>query len=250
MLHLVPFYGSLMGRYLGVNSKGEERRALTSHVLVYGALEAHSRGPKGCIASNKTLGEDVGLSVSRVASILSELSMGGWIQVELDENNQRLSIHPLMELTGGNPPLPQTVRPLAVRGNIDNSLDNSTSTNVEGASTVKGSFGNSQVNEVMDTWTAVMGWEIAGNVKKNRIAVTNLIKRYGVDGLKRLIPLIAQAHSTPYAPRIEDFVSLQANLNKFVLWVKQREAMPKPESFPQDKVMTREDYEAYGIPLP
>ena len=53
MLKHIPFYASLMGAKLY-----DKDTATTSHVLVYGAIEAHSMGDKGCIASNKTIANE------------------------------------------------------------------------------------------------------------------------------------------------------------------------------------------------
>lgn len=100
-------------------------KAKQTHVLVYGAIEAHSHGSKGCIASNKTIGEETGLSASRVASVISELAASGWILVDLNEKFQRTSITPLLTLaTSGNPPCRVGQPPLATSGNIDSSKEN------------------------------------------------------------------------------------------------------------------------------
>lgn len=119
-LKLIPFYGTLVNRPLS-----PEKTATQSHVLIFGAIEAHSIGEKGCIASNKTIAEETGLSISRVASIISELNSAGWIEVQLGEKGNRKQIIPLSILAmRGNPPLPCVATPLASSGNIYNKLDN------------------------------------------------------------------------------------------------------------------------------
>lgn len=65
---------------------------------MYGAIEVHSMGEKGCIASNKTLGENIGLSAGRAANIISELAKAEWIEVSMDGNNHRTLITPLMTI--------------------------------------------------------------------------------------------------------------------------------------------------------
>jgi hypothetical protein len=132
-LKLIPFYGSLVGAPLHKDKNDVTQLAKHSHVLVYGAVEAHSMGEKGtCIASNKTLALETGLSISRVASILSELAAAEWIRVSTDEKGTRLYIHPLSTIAmSGNPPLPHVATPLATRGNIynkDNTVENRTHT--------------------------------------------------------------------------------------------------------------------------
>lgn len=95
MLKQIPFYSSLIGQPVGNGV------ANNSHILVYGSIEVHSFGEKGCIASNKTIGEEVGLTANRVAHIISELNKSGWVQVILDEKNNRKKIIPLLKIVRG-----------------------------------------------------------------------------------------------------------------------------------------------------
>lgn len=103
MLKHVPFYSSLLDKKL--NGKKPKH----SHVLVYGAIEAHSMGPKGCIASNTTIAKEVGLASDTVSNLIGELAKGGWVHVYLKENGKRDSIMPLgsvvMPLDSGVMPL-------------------------------------------------------------------------------------------------------------------------------------------------
>ena len=115
MLKHIPFYASLLNREL---SKGI--KATTSHVLVYGAVEAHSMGYKGCIASNKTIAQETGLSESTVASQLSRLHAAGWIKVNM-KNGHRQSIEPLMVI---KPPFDPHQTPLQPPSNIEDSNKN------------------------------------------------------------------------------------------------------------------------------
>lgn len=117
MLRQIPFYGSLLKQDLG---KG--RKSTNAHVLVYGAIEVHAMGPKGCITSNSRLAEETGYSVSRVQTILSEMNTAGWISVHMN-NGKRVEITPnaYIKFEGG---LPSAARGVAVSGNIGNSLGN------------------------------------------------------------------------------------------------------------------------------
>ena len=94
MLKNIPFYASLLNRELA-NGKITKH----SHVLVYGAIETHALGDYGCIASNKTIAAEVGLSTGTVANIISELNASGWIRVNLDEKNHRANIEPKLTIT-------------------------------------------------------------------------------------------------------------------------------------------------------
>ena len=116
----VPFYAGLMA--LPVNDKKPSQ----SHILIYGAIEVHHMGERGCIASNKTLGADVGVSPSRAASIVAEIAAAGWIEVIMGEKNERIGIEPLLTIAkNGNPPSQTRQAPHANSGNIDNNIENS-----------------------------------------------------------------------------------------------------------------------------
>lgn len=91
MLKHIPFYGSLLGRELA-----DGKKSTNSHVLVYGAIEAHSFGERGCIASNDLIAQETGLKKSTVRVALSEISRGGWVDVKLNANNFRTLIVPLL----------------------------------------------------------------------------------------------------------------------------------------------------------
>jgi len=100
MLKHIPFYASLIGRDIG-----RDMKATNSHVLVYGAIEAHSYGQKGCIASNATLAAETGLAVGTVKNALTHISCAGWVRVEYHdaEKNVRGTITPLLEIGTPSP---------------------------------------------------------------------------------------------------------------------------------------------------
>lgn len=95
MLKHVPFYSQLVGKTLtGVKLKNKQLYATASHVLVYGAVEAHSKGPKGCVAGNDTIGAETGLTEGTVAKTICQLSAAGWVVVSLTARNYRTAIKP------------------------------------------------------------------------------------------------------------------------------------------------------------
>lgn len=95
MLKHIPFYATLLGRPLS-----DTKDATHSHVLVYGAIEAHSFGEKGCIASNDMLAKETGLKASTIKVAVSEISTAGWVRVEYrDAKKQRRGkMVPLLEI--------------------------------------------------------------------------------------------------------------------------------------------------------
>lgn len=140
-LKLIPFYNDLLKKELFKKEDGTAKLATTNHVLVYGSIEVHSSGAAGCIASNKKIGEECGISDGTAANIISELAKAGWIDVNL-VNSTRKSITPRLEITvGGSSQSEGGVHPrvkgaslgneggvhstMNIDNNIDYSLDNS-----------------------------------------------------------------------------------------------------------------------------
>jgi hypothetical protein len=83
-------------------------------------------------------------------------------------------------------------------------------------------FGNEQINEMFAYWQEQVGYGIEANKQKNRYATNNLLKKYGVEKTKQLVDGVALAQGEKYAPKISDFVQLQADLNRLLQWGKNR----------------------------
>lgn len=84
------------------------------------------------------------------------------------------------------------------------------------------SFGKPEINEMFNYWNELVGSAIQTNVKANRNACNNLLKKHGERNLKRLVQGVAIAQSDRYAPRIANFVQLQAKLDDLILWGKKQ----------------------------
>lgn len=119
MLKNIPFYASLLEK---------EEKPTIGMVLVYGAIEAHSFGEKGCIASNETIAKECGLKEKTVANAISTLNKLGWVKVHLDGNNHRLLIEPSLTIEppslAGEPPFTVQGTPLPATRNIEYSNKN------------------------------------------------------------------------------------------------------------------------------
>ncbi len=83
-------------------------------------------------------------------------------------------------------------------------------------------FGKPEINEMFEKWNEIVGYELESNKQRNRNACNNLIKKYGVEGLTKLMLGVAKSQNDQYAPRISDFVSLQAKYNDLVAWGKRQ----------------------------
>ena len=91
------------------------------------------------------------------------------------------------------------------------------STNVDRESVV---YGKKEINDLFLKWTEIVGYEVKGQVAKNRQACNNLFKKYGSDGVEQLLRGVAKSQTDKYAPRVSDFISLQAKYNDLIAWGK------------------------------
>lgn len=230
MLKHIPFYASLLGREMSNGKKSNN-----GMVLVYGAIEVHSMGDKGCIASNKRIAQETGLSAGTVANYISVMHKSGWIKVNTNTVNGgvvRINIEPLLTIetpsstsdtlhTSVIPPSSGDDTPLHLGVNIDNNIENMENTDITkviGETPEK--YGNPEINEMFDFWESVVGYPISSRKKANRYACSNLLKKHKKDGLKKLIVGVSLAQNDKYAPKISDFTTLQAKLNDLLLWGK------------------------------
>ncbi len=98
---MVPFYRDLVGIELKDGTK-----TTYAHALVYGAIEIHSQGSRGCIASNKVLAEEGCVKLTTLKKILSQFKTNHWININFkhDDNGlrQRTTIEPLLTISFKN----------------------------------------------------------------------------------------------------------------------------------------------------
>lgn len=132
MLHTIPFHASLLKQPLN-----KDKKSTNAHVLVYGAIEIHNMGEKGCIASNEKIATETGYSKQRVADVISEMAAAGWLKVIMKDgkkNAMRERIIPLIEpgIITDEGFLPVRKGFLASK-NIDNSIDNNPTGSAEQA---------------------------------------------------------------------------------------------------------------------
>lgn len=81
-------------------------------------------------------------------------------------------------------------------------------------------YGKAEISQLFETWEQTTGLPITSNRTKNRYACNNLIGKYGVDGVEKLIRVVEKAQTDRYAPRVADFCDLQAKLNQLLVWAK------------------------------
>lgn len=81
-------------------------------------------------------------------------------------------------------------------------------------------YGKAEINQLFELWKTATGLPITSNTKKNRYACNNLLNKYGLDGVEKLIRVVERAQTDRYAPRVADFCDLQAKLNQLLVWAK------------------------------
>lgn len=79
---------------------------------------------------------------------------------------------------------------------------------------------SADINEMFEQWKTINGYAIDGQQQKNRFACSNLLKKYGKDGLIQMIRGVSLAQQDKFAPRISDFASLQFKQNDLIAWGK------------------------------
>lgn len=103
----------------------------------------------------------------------------------------------------------------------NNELDKSLmDTNVSIGEISPDAYGKIEINQLFEAWEQTTGLPITSNRTKNRYACNNLIGKYGVDGVEKLIRVVEKAQTDRYAPRVADFCDLQAKLNQLLVWAK------------------------------
>lgn len=79
---------------------------------------------------------------------------------------------------------------------------------------------NETINNLFLYWEAQTSIAIQSQVKANRYACSNLLKRYTEPQVQQLIQGVVLAQADKFAPRIADFRDLQAKLNQLLTWGK------------------------------
>lgn len=102
----------------------------------------------------------------------------------------------------------------------DKNKEESSITNVMGETPE--TFGKTEINELFEYWESTVGIKISSRVQPNRNACNNLMKKYGINGVKQLIVAVQASHSDKYAPRVSDFATLQSKLNDLLIWAKKK----------------------------
>lgn len=216
MLHTIPFHASLLGKDIG------EMKATHGHVLVYGAIEVHSFGPKGCIASNRTLASEVGLTDRSVANIISQIAKAGWVKVVLSDKRSRIKIEPNLEIVVSS----TNDTPISsVRDTVSSTREDTIENTKEITNTitvrkrtrkkteVELKNDSSDVNSlILYFYSKLVPAETTGRrfSSTNRKAMDSLLSTYGIQDVRATIDKAKELLGKPYKPQVQSVLTLLA----------------------------------------
>lgn len=184
--------------------------------IVYGEIACFTK----CYGSNKWLAERIGRSEVTASRSVNKLVRLGFIEHMGTNGNIRL-LKAYQKRRGGliKNDKAGSSKMISIDKRKDKSIDKM-DTKVSIGEVSPESYGKVEINQLFETWESTTGLPITSNKTKNRYACNNLINKYGVEGVEKLIRVVEKAQMDKYAPRVADFCDLQAKLNQLLLWAK------------------------------
>jgi hypothetical protein len=154
------------------------------------------------------------LSRQTVNQLFRELKENGFIIVETTKDKTGTSRKIFLAPVSKKSKLGVSQKPDTNNTSINNT--NNTITKVIGGTT----YGNVDINTVMDDLYTGIGLKPV-NVKAQRIAASNLIKRHGLENTRKLIKIALQLQETDtYASRITSMQDLWNKQNNILVSIK------------------------------
>jgi len=181
----------------------------------------------GCFTTGRyALAELCNIKPSTVRDVLKRLEREGMIIVEPDYSKSKIYIckwgnYQTASVTSPSParhqPVPRTTlnKKKKEKENIDTNVSND-------VAVVTAKVPSKDIDEMFELWETVVGYKLEGKLKDNRYACSNLLKKYGRDGIERILVGVDLSQRDQMAPRISDFVSLQAKRNDLFAWGKRK----------------------------
>lgn len=156
-----------------------------------------------------------------ISSALNELEQAGYLKRQQKHGPDGRFIFEAILYEQPWSEIPSVEDPARLNTNIVNTENTTTTVVGRSAPLPPESKKSPEIDTALDYWAERTGIPIHSNVQRNRYAISNLLKRHGPDGLRRLIDGAALAQTDRYAPRIGDFVALQSRLPDLLVWGKQ-----------------------------
>ena len=182
--------------------------------LLYGELTALTSKEGYCWASDNYFASLYGLSRQTVNQLFRELKEKGFIIVETTKDKTGTSRKIFLAPVSKKSKLGVSQKPDTNNTSINNT--NNTINKLIGETT----YGNADINTVMDDLYTGIGLKPV-NVKVQRIAASNLIKRHGLENTRKLIKIALQLQETDrYASRITSMQDLWNKQNNILVSIK------------------------------
>lgn len=224
----------IKGEFTTVPSKTARRGLPPSQQVVYMWLCDYGGDDHKSFPSRKTLAEDCGISLRTLDSALKALEKLKLIdrQQRVNDGQYTTSIYTVniaegrAKSAGGRAEKDTTPRAESAQRTQPSINSTHLTQNDTNVSLAK-AHGNPEINEMFDYWKQTVGYEITSKQQNNRNACHNLVRRHGKAGVEQLIRAVSATQNDKYAPRIADFVELQANFNKLMAWGKKQMLQPK-----------------------
>lgn len=84
-------------------------------------------------------------------------------------------------------------------------------------------YGSPDINEAFDLWEKIVGYRINSNVKRNRIACSNMLKKMSKEDMAKVLKTVDMCQKDNYSNvHISDFIGLQRDFDKLKAWNKRQ----------------------------
>lgn len=83
-------------------------------------------------------------------------------------------------------------------------------------------FGNADINDILEAWEQHCGFKITSKVRLNRFACQRLLKSKGKEAIFKALPYVAESQSDRYAPSIVNIMDLEEKWNALGVWYKKK----------------------------
>lgn len=172
-------------------------------------------------------------SSDSIASGLKELEDSGYlVRNKVQDNQGYWQVHYILQdgtMVHENPVLENPSKENPVSGKTPNIIiknkqkkevtNKEINTNVLAKAS---KYGKPEINDCFLKWKEIVGYPITSKTAANRNACNNLIRKHTVEGVERLIRGVAKTQEDKFAPRISDFITLQAKQNDLLAWGKRK----------------------------
>lgn len=193
------------------------------HVFEYLLLEAYYGKPQGTVVTSRyKIANGVSGNNNTIYKALTRLKKAEMVTIVATNKKTVINIcnWKKYQLNGNQ----SSNNKVTTKQQQSNTLNKNKDIRIKNITTL---YGDPDINEMFEYWATNTGIPIEAKVKQNRNACNNLLKKYGIDSLKRLVDGVVQAQTDKYAPRISDYSSLQYKLNDLLLWGKKQSTRAK-----------------------